>query len=286
MEPQKETNPENNKETKIEEKAEKEEPKSKNNNELNEENKEINDENKEPNEENKENIEEKKERKKKPLSPSKQFFENEFRIKLLRKKRKSPNNNPKQEYIKNQQIIGIKYSVKDPDDINWKKKIYNYKNYPGYDILSTLAKQYPYETIISAILKNGKKNISNDKLRNILAGLINANGYANIISMLLQIKQRIDEKRKVKEEKDNISLSSGESIKPKMKVIGEEESSFSDESSEIDITNLAELQTDLVSNPIEGDGLEDDNLINDLNHLSMLNQMELKKKNRGRPRKN
>ena len=70
------------------------------------------------------------------------------------------------------------------------------------------------------------------------------------------------------------------------KVLGDEESSFSDESSEIDITNYAELETDLVSNPIEGDGLEDDNLINDLNHLSMLNQMELKKKNRGRPRKN
>ena len=228
----------------------------------------------------------KKERKIKPISPSKHYFENEARIKLLRKKRKAPNNNPKHEYIKSQQIIGIKYSVKDPDDINWKKKIINYKNTPGYDILSTLAKQYPYEIIISAIIKNTKKNFENDKLRNILQGLINANGYANIIAMLLQIKQRIDEKRKIKEEKDNISLSSGESIKPKLKVLGDEESSFSDESSEIDITNYAELETDLVSNPIEGDGLEDDNLINDLNHLSMLNQMELKKKNRGRPRKN
>ena len=149
--------------------------------------------------------------------------------------------------------------MKDPDDINWKKKIINYKNTPGYDILSTLAKQYPYEIIISAIIKNTKKNFENDKLRNILQGLINANGYANIIAMLLQIKQRIDEKRKIKEEKDNISLSSGESIKPKLKVLGDEESSFSDESSEIDITNYAELETDLVSNPIEGDGLEDDN---------------------------
>ena len=78
--------------------------------------------------------------------------------------------------------------MKDPDDINWKKKIINYKNTPGYDILSTLAKQYPYEIIISAIIKNTKKNFENDKLRNILQGLINANGYANIISMLLQIK--------------------------------------------------------------------------------------------------
>ena len=43
--------------------------------------------------------------------------------------------------------------------------------------------------------------------------------------MLLQIKQRIDEKRKIKEEKDNISLSSGESIKPKLKVLGDEETS-------------------------------------------------------------
>ena len=41
--------------------------------------------------------------------------------------------------------------------------------------------------------------------------------------MLLQIKQRIDEKRKIKEEKDNISLSSGKSIKPKLKVLGDEE---------------------------------------------------------------
>ena len=135
----------------------------------------------------------KKERKIKPISPSKHYFENEARIKLLRKKRKAPNNNPKHEYIKSQQIIGIKYSVKDPDDINWKKKIINYKNTPGYDILSTLAKQYPYEIIISAIIKNTKKNFENDKLRNILQGLINANGYANIIAMLLQIKQRIDE---------------------------------------------------------------------------------------------
>ena len=262
---------------------EKEQPKETLNNENLEENIEKPEEN---DQEKEKELQKKKERKQKPLSPSKRFFENEARIKLLRKKRKTPNNDPKQEYIKSQQIIGIKYSVKDPDDINWKKKIVNYKNSPGYDILSTLAKQYPYEKILSSILKNGKKNSNNDKLRNILAGLINANGYANIVAMLLQIKQRIDEKRKVKEEKDNISLSSGESIKPKMKVIGDEESSFSDESSEIDITNYAELETDLVSNPIEGDGLEDDNLINDLNHLSMLNQMELKKKNRGRPRKN
>ena len=28
---------------------------------------------------------------------------------------------------------------KESDDINWKKKIINYKNTPGYDILSTLA---------------------------------------------------------------------------------------------------------------------------------------------------
>ena len=175
-------------------------------------------------------------------------IENESKIKLLRKKRKYPINEEKMEYLNDRRVLGIKYSIKDPDDINWKKKHMNFKNTPGYDILRSLAKVYPYEQIITAIIKNSLKNNNyNNKLKSMIAGLIQVNGYTNITSMLLQIKKRLNEKQKLEEEKDALSLSSGESIKDKNRY----NSSSSSESEESSIDNMPkndDNQTDLQSN--------------------------------------
>ena len=218
-------------------------------------------------------------------------IENESKIKLLRKKRKFPINEEKMEYLKERQAIGIKYSLKDPEDINWKKKNINYKNTPGFDILRCLAKVYPYESIINAIIKNSKKNNTNtNKLKSMIAGLIQVNGYTNIISMLLQIEQKIKEKQKLEEEKDNISMSSGDSIKDKK--YNSSSSSDSDESSydNIPINKNDDIQTDLLSTTsFTSIKMKEKNqinsLMNSLSQLSGQSPTNSDKKNKLKPKK-
>ena len=175
-------------------------------------------------------------------------IENELKIKLLRKKRKYPINEEKMEYLSERKVLGIKYSIKDPDDINWKKKNVNYKNTPGYDILRSLAKVYPYDQIITAIIKNSLRNTNhNSKLKSMVTGLIQVNGYTCTTSMLLQIKKRLDERKKLEDEKDAISLSSGESIRDKNRY-DSSSSSDSDDSSYVHLPKNDDNQTDLQSN--------------------------------------
>jgi len=210
----------------------------------------------------------------------------------LRKTRKFPKNEENFQYLKERKIVGIKYVVKDPDDINWKKKNINFKEYPGYDILLCLAKQYSYESLINAIIKNNTTKTSSNKLKNIVSGLIEANGYANIISMLLQIKYRLNEKKQIEEEKDNISLSSGESIKDKSRSsANNDDSSSSDSEGETYLkvksfkNNKKEGQTNNISSANQGKAKDNANN-NTLNENQQTNQDPLDPKNIRAKRRN
>ena len=201
-------------------------------------------------------------------------IENESKIRYLRKTRKFPKNEDNFQYLKERKIVGIKYVVKDPDDINWKKKNINFKEYPGYDILLCLAKQYSYESLINAIIKNNNGKNNNNKLKNIVSGLIEANGYANIISMLLQIKYRLNEKKQIEDEKD----------------INNDDSSSSDSEGNTYLkiksfkNNKKEVQPNILSsNQVKA---KDNTMNNPLNENQQSNQDQLDSKNIRAKRRN
>ena len=180
-------------------------------------------------------------------------------------------------YLNQYKVLGIRYTIKEPDDINWKKKNSNFKNDAGYDILLNLSKQNSFETIIEAIINDKKKNATDGiNIKGILSGLIKAIGYTHVISMLLQIRTRLNEKKYLAIDKDNISLSSGESVKNDTKnydVFGDTSSSESQE------------KNDILSSTTVGTSKVNPGLVDNLSQLAALSHVDHPRRNRGRPRK-